>query len=125
MVRTDRVPLPVDVAGLRPWPAVDSLTVEQKVGHLILVEIPETQMTAATTHFLHECHPAGVALFGRNLAGPWATSQLTADLQDAAQQTGDAPLLLGIDQEGGLVSHLRYPCAEVPGAMACAAAGGP
>ena len=101
------------------------MNLRQKVGHLLGIEIPGTRMTDEIAAFVRECHPACVILFGHNLGGPWATAQLAADLQAVAAETGDAPLLLAIDQEGGQVARLRYPCAEVPGNMACAAAGGP
>jgi beta-N-acetylhexosaminidase len=104
---------------------IPPLTLRQKVGHLIAVEVPQVRLNRATARFVRECHPAGVILFGRNLAGPWATARLTAQLQGVAARAGDAPLLIGIDQEGGLVARLRYPCAEVPSNMAQAAAGGP
>ncbi len=103
---------------------VINMNLRQKVGHLLAIEIPGTRLTPETAAFIEECHPAGVILFGRNLSGPWETARLIDDLQSLAAQVGDAPLLMGIDQEGGNVSHLRYPCVEMPGAMA-RAAGGP
>jgi beta-N-acetylhexosaminidase len=104
---------------------LDRLTLRQKVGQLITVEIPDVRLTRHTARFIRHCHPGGVAIFGRNLAGPWATGQLISDLQCVAAAAGDAPLLIGIDQEGGQVSRLRYPAAELPSNMACNAAGGP
>jgi beta-N-acetylhexosaminidase len=101
------------------------MNLRQKAGHLLGIEIPGTRMTDEIATFVRECHPACVILFGHNLADPWTTAQLTADLQAVAAENGDAPLLIAIDQEGGQVARLRYPCAEVPGNMACAAAGGP
>ncbi|HEY0068539.1 MAG TPA: glycoside hydrolase family 3 N-terminal domain-containing protein, partial [Chloroflexia bacterium] len=62
---------------------------------------------------------------GSNWAGPWATGKLIADIQSVATEVGDPPVLIGMDQEGGQVSHLRYPCAEMPSNMGRAAAGGP
>jgi beta-N-acetylhexosaminidase len=100
------------------------MNIRQKVGQLILVELPGTQLTDEIAVFIRECHPAALALFGRNLAGPWQTAQFIADLQAIAADAGDAPLLVGIDQEGGQVSHLRYPCTEMPSQMARAAADG-
>jgi beta-N-acetylhexosaminidase len=101
------------------------MNLPQKIGHLMGIEIPGTRMTDEIAAFVRDCHPACVILFGHNLGGPWATAQLTADLQAVAAETGDPPLMIAIDQEGGQVARLRYPCAEVPGNMACAAAGGP
>lgn len=101
------------------------MNLAQKVGHLITVGIPGYSVTEETAAFIRECHPACVALFGNNLAGPWATARLIANLQKVAAEAGDAPLLIGIDQEGGQVAHLRYPCVEMPSQMGLAAAGGP
>lgn len=97
--------------------------VRRRVGQLIMVEIPGKTLTEETAAFIRECHPAGVALFGTNWGGPWAIAKLIADLQAVASEAGDDPLLIGMDQEGGQVSHLRYPCVEMPSNMACAAAG--
>lgn len=101
-----------------------NLNLRQKVGQLIMVEIPGSKLTDEIAEFILDCHPAGIALFGRNLAEPWTAAQLIADLQAVVAEAGEAPLLIGMDQEGGQVSHLRYPCAEMPSQMARAAAGG-
>jgi beta-N-acetylhexosaminidase len=122
---------PIEEAEAPRWPfsaanitPVERLTLRQKVGQLITVEIPEARLTPQIARFIRHCHPGGVAVFGRNLAGPWATAQLISDLQGVAAAAGDAPLLIGIDQEGGQVSRLRYPAVELPSNMACNAAGG-
>lgn len=101
------------------------MDLRQKIGQLMTIEIPGKQLTEETAAFIRECHPACIVLFGANWAGPWATGQLAADMQAVAAGAGDAPLLIGMDQEGGQVSHLRYPCAEMPSNMGRAAAGGP
>ncbi|HEX2913414.1 MAG TPA: glycoside hydrolase family 3 N-terminal domain-containing protein [Chloroflexia bacterium] len=101
------------------------MNLRQKVGQLIMVEIPGTRLTSEVEAFIRDCHPAGVALFGHNLAGPWTTAKFISDMQAVAADAGDAPLLVGMDQEGGQVSHLRYPCAELPSQMARTAASGP
>jgi beta-N-acetylhexosaminidase len=101
-----------------------AMTLRQKVGQLIMIEAPGVQLLERTARFIQSCHPAGVAIFSRNLAGPWATRRLIAGLQAMAAASGDAPLLIGIDQEGGQVSRLRYPLVEMPSPMACNAAGG-
>jgi beta-N-acetylhexosaminidase len=88
-----------------------------------MVEIPGKVLTEEAAAFVRECHPAGVVLFGHNWGGPWAIGKLIADLQAVAAEAGDDPLLIGMDQEGGQVSHLRYPCVEMPSNMGKAAAG--
>jgi beta-N-acetylhexosaminidase len=99
------------------------MDLRQRVGQLIMIEIPGKALTEETAAFVRECHPAGVVLFGQNWGGPWAIGKLIADLQGVAAGAGDDRLIIGMDQEGGQVSHLRYPCVEMPSNMGQAAAG--
>ncbi len=101
------------------------MDLRQKIGQLMTIEIPGKELTEETAAFIRECHPACVVLFGTNWLGPWVLAKLIADLQSVAAESGDAPVLVGMDQEGGQVSHLRYPAAEMPSNMGRAAAGGP
>ncbi|MDQ3930796.1 MAG: hypothetical protein M3328_16830, partial [Chloroflexota bacterium] len=100
------------------------MDLRQKIGQLMTIEIPGTQLTEETAAFIRECHPACVVLFGRNWLGPWAGGKFIADMQAVAAEAGDPPLLIAMDQEGGQVTHLRYPATEMPSNMARAAAGG-
>lgn len=58
-------------------------------------------------------HLGGVILFAENLDTAEQTKELVADMQKAA----DMPLLIGIDEEGGMVSRLikvRFPILPFP-----------
>lgn len=60
----------------------------------------------------------GVILFGDNVAaGLAATRVLTGELQRAARQGGNSPLLIMTDQEGGAVRRLPGPPALAPSAI--------
>ncbi|MFC6086978.1 glycoside hydrolase family 3 protein [Sphaerisporangium aureirubrum] len=68
-------------------------------------------------------HPGGVILF------PWSgnienTPQLVA-LTNGLQKASETPLLIGADQENGLVSRLGTLVTDVPGSMAIGATGDP
>lgn len=62
----------------------------------------------------------GVILFSRNVESPAQLASLTRSLHEAS----DTPILIGIDQEGGMVARLTHAqgFTESPGAMALAAA---
>ncbi len=60
-----------------------------------------------------EYHVGGVILFSRNIESPTQLAELTASLQALSP---DAPLLIGIDQEGGRVSRLPPPFTQFPAA---------
>ena len=61
----------------------------------------------------------GIVLFARNIESPAQVRRLIADCRAAAVH----PILVGIDQEGGLVARLRNGFTESPGAMALGASG--
>jgi beta-N-acetylhexosaminidase len=54
----------------------------------------------------------GVMLFRPNIVDPLQVAALVGDLRAAAP--GDAPLLISVDQEGGLVQRLRAPATVWP-----------
>ena len=61
----------------------------------------------------------GVILFARNIETPSQVAELTKTCHEAASR----PILVAIDQEGGVVARLREGFTESPGAMALGAAG--
>lgn len=75
---------------------------------------------------IDEFHFGGVILFLNNVAQTEQTLRLCADMQAAALANsagdpyGDIPLLIGIDQEGGIVYRLGSGC-NMPGNMAVGA----
>ena len=63
----------------------------------------------------------GVMLFRPNIVNPGQLATLVADLRGAAP--GDRPLLVSIDQEGGLVQRLRAPATVWPPMLSVGRAG--
>ncbi|KAJ7695108.1 glycoside hydrolase family 3 protein [Mycena rosella] len=77
---------------------------------------------------IEEYHIGSVILMKRNVVDAPQTRALVRALQTIARDAGHArPLLIGIDQENGLVSAFCRPGAgtQFPGAMALAATGSP
>jgi beta-N-acetylhexosaminidase len=87
------------------------LTLAQAVGQRIVVSLPATTLPDALARQVRRGEVAGVILFGRNIASRAQLRALTVRLQ-AERRRGpaalrDRPLLVMIDQEGGLVKRLR------------------
>ena len=61
----------------------------------------------------------GIYLFARNIKSPAQVKRLVDECRAAAKH----PILVGIDQEGGIVARLRQGFTESPGAMALGASG--
>jgi beta-N-acetylhexosaminidase len=85
---------------------LNSMTLEQKVGQMLLAGVDGKQVDAAAKRMIKNDHPGGIILFKDNLAGGLrATVELINGLKQA-NAGNPAPLFLSVDQEGGRVSRL-------------------
>ena len=107
-------------------PGIDTMiaemTIEEKVGQLIMVGFEGTQANETVETHIREQFVGGVVLFSRNIQSPQQTAELTNQLQRLAEGTPrQIPLFIGIDQEGGWVIRLRGGATVLPGNMALGA----
>lgn len=89
---------------------IEDMDAAEKAGQLLMAAFRKnadgtgmTVLSAEAADALSAYHIGGVILFAENLDTEAQTQKLTADLQAAA----DLGLLIGIDEEGGLVSRLN------------------
>ena len=108
-----------------PRPASKSSTIARMLGQLIVGRFSGAAPPAAFLDQIRSGELGGVILFTENVAaGPTATRDLDEQLQRAATEGGNPPLLIMTDQEGGEVKRLawappRMAAAEMPsGAVA-------
>ncbi len=92
-----------------PLPAV-TLPLDQAVGQRMIASLPGTTLPAPLAREIRAGRVAGVILFSRNIASRAQLKVLTGRLQ-AERRRGplalrELPLLVMIDQEGGLVKRL-------------------
>ncbi|MCL4488593.1 MAG: beta-N-acetylhexosaminidase [Chloroflexi bacterium] len=101
------------------------MTLEQKVGQVLLVCFNGTALTPDSRAEIIELHVGGVIFLDHNIESPAQLAQLADDLQQAARANGSPALFMAIDQEGGTVTRLKDEkgFTEFPGAMAIAATG--
>ena len=101
---------------------ITEMTIEEKVGQLIMVGFDGTQANEAIETHIRERFVGGVVLFSRNIETPQQTAELTNQLQRLAEAiTRQIPLFIGIDQEGGWVIRLKEGATVLPGNMALGA----
>ena len=101
---------------------IAEMTIEEKVGQLIMVGFDGTQANEAIETHIRERFVGGVVLFSRNIESPQQTAELTNQLQRLARTTArQIPLFIGIDQEGGWVIRLEGGATVLPGNMALGA----
>jgi beta-N-acetylhexosaminidase len=94
-------------------------SLERKAGRLLFVGLPVTKLDRHWREFLREVRPGGVILFGRNVEAAEQVALLCAQIRDAAGRE----VLIGVDQEGGLVDRFRDVCEPMPSAKAVRNAG--
>ncbi len=89
------------------------VSLEEKVGQKLLAGFHGLEPPDYILEWLAEGRIGGVILFARNVDTPDQLAKLTKACHDAAR----TPILIGIDQEGGIVARLRQGFTESPGAM--------
>ncbi|HEX8141660.1 MAG TPA: glycoside hydrolase family 3 N-terminal domain-containing protein [Pyrinomonadaceae bacterium] len=110
--------------GLKRTKGGETLSIKRKAGRLLFIGLPGTRLDRPTRKMLGEVQPGGVVLFGRNVESGEQVSHLNIQIRDAV----DHPVLIAVDQEGGLVDRFRHiskprPCEPMPSAKAVRDAG--
>jgi beta-N-acetylhexosaminidase len=106
----------------KPLPDPSELTLAQKVGQLVQIDIPDLRLGDRTRAHFARFEYNGVILFAKNISDRRQVVRLIEELHDLC---AIAPMIT-VDQEGGLVERFRFAeMTSSPGAMALAAAGDP
>ena len=95
------------------------IPIAERVGQLMMVGFEGLKPPAHILAWLASGRIGGIYLFARNVESPAQVKRLITDCRAAAKH----PILVGIDQEGGIVARLRAGFSESPGAMALGASG--
>lgn len=118
--------MPISRVGAQVWAAerdLDTMPLKRKVAQMFMVSFFGTQLTEAEISFLRDAQPGAVALFGRNAASPRQVAELTNAMQAHTVAAGGLPLLIAVDQEGGLIQHLQRGFTRFPAPMLWTATG--
>lgn len=102
---------------------VASMTLEHKVAQMFMVTLHGAGMTDVGAEFLRRYQPGGVVLFAANVTSPQQGTRLTNNFQRTITEAGGPPLLIGIDQEGGVVARLTEGFTTIPSPVVVTAAG--
>ncbi len=108
------------VAGVELTPILQRLTLEQKVGQLLILGFGGMEMDERAEKLLRDKKPGGVALFSRNIGPRAQVRALTTDVQRVFAR--EIPPFIAVDQEGGNVIRLKERTTLLPSAMALGAA---
>ncbi|PJF25519.1 MAG: beta-N-acetylhexosaminidase, partial [Phototrophicales bacterium] len=85
---------------------LSAMTLEQRVAQMFMVTLHGSVLTNVGADFLRRWQPGAVVLFTSNTGTPAAVTRLTNAYQETITGAGGVPLLIAIDQEGGVVQRL-------------------
>ncbi|WP_446676498.1 beta-N-acetylhexosaminidase [Paenibacillus taichungensis] len=106
--------------------SIDQLSLEQRVGQMFMCGFHGQHADEQINQLIRDYHVGGVIYFRRNVESVDQLKRLSADLQAIAAEAGDLPLMISVDQEGGMVARIdKEGVTQVPGNMALGATGNP
>ena len=85
---------------------------EHKIGQLLIIGLPGSQIDGATHELLQTIQPGGVILDRANIESAEQVTELTNQIRAITS----VPPLIAVDQEGGRVDRLREILAPMPSA---------
>lgn len=110
---------------------ISKMTLDEKIGQMLMLEFRHwedengelqevTELNEDIKNAIVKYKVGGVILFAENVRDTEQTTKLTQNIQKAAVENGLDPLLISIDQEGGIVVRLGTGT-SLPGNMALGA----
>lgn len=96
---------------------IQQMTLEQKIGQMLMVGVNGTEIDDEFIQFISECNAGAVILFGENITDSVQLTELTNSIKSCA---GDIPFIIGMDEEGGLVTRLPEDVLSMPAALTVA-----
>ena len=100
-----------------------STALRDVIGQSMMVRLDGVAATEESRALLEGTRAGGVILFAANVSAPEQLHALCDGLQRQAAELGLPPLLIAIDQEGGVVSRLPRPFVVPPSQQAIGASG--
>lgn len=99
------------------------MNITTKIGQHFVCGFPGPTMDEAFKEAVRTHKIANIILFARNIVSKEQVKQLCEDIQTLVRKECGTDALIGIDQEGGMVTRLSEDCTNVPSAMALSATG--
>ncbi|GHD68650.1 beta-N-acetylhexosaminidase [Jeongeupia chitinilytica] len=99
------------------------MNVQQQIGQLLMAGFDGFVPSQGIERLIRARGIGGVILFRRNVESPVQVAALCRRLQQINAEVSEVPLLIGIDQEGGMVMRIEDGMTPLPSALAYQAAG--
>ena len=86
---------------------LSQLTLEQKVGQLFIFGFSGKSVKSQLDKTLKRLTPGAIIAFQKNIKSPWQIAELNNHAQKISFNNSGLPLLIMLDQEGGVVSRIK------------------
>lgn len=96
---------------------IEQLTLRQKIGQMFMCGFEGTEPNEAIENLIRQYDLGGIIYFRRNLDNPVQVADLSAQLQKISSEQTSIPLLISVDQEGGMVARIENGISLMPGNM--------
>jgi beta-N-acetylhexosaminidase len=92
---------------------IDSMTLDEKIGQMMIAGIEGTTTTPETINLIEDYKIGGVIFFSKNLTAVGQTLDLVNSIK-RINSSNKVPLFLSVDQEGGRITRLPGDIRELP-----------
>ncbi|MCD4783051.1 MAG: hypothetical protein K8T10_04375 [Candidatus Eremiobacteraeota bacterium] len=102
-------------------PDISELSIEEKVAQMFIIDFPGHEINDRTRRHFRDISWGGVILFAKNIESRKQTENLNQSLMKLNDKL---PMMISLDQEGGIVNRADFPDMNLlPGNMALGAGG--
>jgi beta-N-acetylhexosaminidase len=92
-----------------------AFSTKQLAGQRLMVGFDGPDFSDEVKYLIDRLQVGGIILFAQNVKSPEQLKELCTAMQNYATATGNPPLFIAIDQEGGQVARLKAPFTQFPG----------
>lgn len=85
---------------------IQEMTLREKIGQMLMVGVYGDRITPSEAKFVVDNNIGNIILFDRNIDDEDQLKGMTSYLQETALVKSGIPLIIAVDQEGGLVSRI-------------------
>lgn len=96
---------------------ISEMSLDEKIGQMLMVGIDGTEVDEEFKNFASEYKFGTVILFGQNITDAEQLVELTNSIKSTS---GDIPYIIGMDEEGGLVTRVPDDVLSMPSALTIA-----
>lgn len=97
---------------LFPWTLCAQMTLEEKVGQILMVHFHGEEVNDEARFLIEKLHVGGIIYY--NWANGLTSFEQVKQLSEGLQKHATTPLLIAVDQEGGVVTRLKNGFTPLP-----------